>query len=578
MATQTPTFHLGITMAGAVSAGAYTAGFMDYLFEALHFWEEKKEANRKNEGTNLYDPRIPMHNVVIDVMGGASAGGMVSVISGLATYDTYQPVTKKSYTRTGNLLYDSWVLLDDEENGKTTFEKMLSNEDLTQHTESLLNSSPIDSIAEKVFDEFNKKENTYQPAFVAKDLRVLVTLCSLKGIPFEITFSQYKSQHLDAIPSHRMYEHMIIAHFKKDYEECDDNRFLPFSPQEGKNDLLKKCTKGTGAFPLGLKPQHFKDEFTKEYIEHNIKRNLGIEVEELEQCTIDIKQDQVFFDFTNVDGGTINNEPFGEVERILIQKHGKSDPVHPQFGTLMIDPFPNFYDFEKTPKKKKKVFQQHILQIIPALYTTFRQQVKVKRGDSFFIDTYKVMGFPAKRKKSGKLTDHPPLACGGLGGFGGFFDIEFRMHDYFLGRDNARNILRSFFSLEYDPENPHYLFKDLKPEALDVFGFEPRNEKGKQYFPIIPDINFIADKETGDTNPFKYTYKEFPKLNTDYLESLKPLIQKRVKAMTKNEVENLVNGFFLRNGLKLLSNRIAKNLTKKVVKSILEDFEDRKML
>lgn len=109
-----PTFHLGLTMAGAVSAGAYTAGFMDYLFEALYAWEQKKSENIANVGTEKYDPRIPMHNVMIEAMGGASAGGMVSVISALTTYDTYTPVKKISYSKTGNLLYDSWVLLDDD--------------------------------------------------------------------------------------------------------------------------------------------------------------------------------------------------------------------------------------------------------------------------------------------------------------------------------------------------------------------------------------------------------------------------------------------------------------------------------
>jgi hypothetical protein len=37
------TFHLGLTMAGAVSAGCYTAGVMDYLFEALDLWERAKK-------------------------------------------------------------------------------------------------------------------------------------------------------------------------------------------------------------------------------------------------------------------------------------------------------------------------------------------------------------------------------------------------------------------------------------------------------------------------------------------------------------------------------------------------------
>ena len=41
--SQSNTFHLGLTMAGAVSAGAYTAGFMDYILEALSEWEKAKQ-------------------------------------------------------------------------------------------------------------------------------------------------------------------------------------------------------------------------------------------------------------------------------------------------------------------------------------------------------------------------------------------------------------------------------------------------------------------------------------------------------------------------------------------------------
>ena len=32
------TFELGLVMAGAASAGAYTAGVIDFLFEALQAW------------------------------------------------------------------------------------------------------------------------------------------------------------------------------------------------------------------------------------------------------------------------------------------------------------------------------------------------------------------------------------------------------------------------------------------------------------------------------------------------------------------------------------------------------------
>ena len=41
-----PKFKICLTMAGAVSAGAFTAGVMDYLLETLELWEQAKIKNR----------------------------------------------------------------------------------------------------------------------------------------------------------------------------------------------------------------------------------------------------------------------------------------------------------------------------------------------------------------------------------------------------------------------------------------------------------------------------------------------------------------------------------------------------
>ena len=48
-------FKIGLCMAGAVSAGAYTAGVMDYLIEALDEWEKQKKEHPQFRpgGTNI---------------------------------------------------------------------------------------------------------------------------------------------------------------------------------------------------------------------------------------------------------------------------------------------------------------------------------------------------------------------------------------------------------------------------------------------------------------------------------------------------------------------------------------------
>ena len=61
---QDNTFEIGLVLAGTVSAGAYTAGVLDYFVEALDFWTRAKEQGRAE---------APMHNVVISTMQTGSA-------------------------------------------------------------------------------------------------------------------------------------------------------------------------------------------------------------------------------------------------------------------------------------------------------------------------------------------------------------------------------------------------------------------------------------------------------------------------------------------------------------------------
>lgn len=97
------TFTLGLTLSGAVSAGAYTAGVLDFLIQALDAWE-RAEA-----------PGKPDHRVVIEVIAGASAGaitgglGVVALSRGLSPTPFAAGVTAGNYPCAAGAAPQPWA-------------------------------------------------------------------------------------------------------------------------------------------------------------------------------------------------------------------------------------------------------------------------------------------------------------------------------------------------------------------------------------------------------------------------------------------------------------------------------------
>src|SRR5437899_289149 len=95
--------RLGIVMAGAVSAGAYQGGVIDYFFQIMDAWEKAKSENK---------PDIPSHDVHLDILCGASAGGMTAGMMVAALQQKHKPVTTdkrgdEAYKKQ-NVLYNAW--------------------------------------------------------------------------------------------------------------------------------------------------------------------------------------------------------------------------------------------------------------------------------------------------------------------------------------------------------------------------------------------------------------------------------------------------------------------------------------
>ncbi len=552
MPQKTPTFHLGLTMAGAVSAGCYTAGVIDYLFEILDLWERAK----KGEVEGIDEKLIPQHKVVIDAMGGTSAGGMVSLMAAVyALEGNIQPVKEipDNPLSSQNLLYDSWVhLADDLEGGQKSFEKIWNTDDLVgkdAKVQSLFNSTFIEGIAEKVLT-FQQGRNIIDqvnnlPSYISKDLEILLSHTLLRGIPLQVQFSTEIGKDRRDVPLHTSYEHWLLSHFKlnqgKEVHQKDGH--LWFNPYEKEHkERLKSSTISTGAFPVGLQFRDFdQKQFTNEYYESIAEKliydKFGPEGSEasIELKDLNLPLPDNFTSIT-VDGGAMNNEPYREVASIL-REHEPTDGFQ-NYGMIMIDPFPDVYDPEEDEYFDNK--PEDLIDVVPMIITTLWDQAKIKRREiveQFSRDHIHSQIYPKRNLKMQDKhpdTDNYPIASGSLAAFSGFLDINFRVHDFFLGRNNTRNFIRYFFSLPFDENNPaknHPIHRNWTKESIKKYKLrkkDPVTGENQIYLPIIPDLNIaLKDLSWSGQEWDIYTFPEKPKLNPKEIFNLEGKIRKR---------------------------------------------------
>lgn len=550
-----PVFHLGLTMAGAASAGCYTAGVMDYLFDMLDTWEKARNGQLPAGWSQDVYRYVSKHKVVIDAMGGTSAGGMTTVMSAIyALKGNVNPVRDPSdkAARKNNVLYDSWVLMGDEENQPKLLEKTFSTDDLkdTGKIQSILNSAFIDSICDDAFRPDGSTGNKLP--FIADDLELVLSHTMLRSIPLAIDFNTPigGKKRFSKNPEHCTFEHFTISHFKLGYDPNrpgEKDRYLPLDPFGPGAAAMKLATKATGAFPLGLRfREFFNDELTAPYLK-NITRQLAFnrlsDIPAAEVPDIDWEKDFPDpFRFVSVDGGALNNEPFGEVMAILKDRYGKKKPGEDyKYAMVMIDPFPD------VPPGNAYKQPDDLFSVVPAIIGTLWDQAKVKRAemlDAYSSEYYRGEIFPVRWKKQ-KQDEPYPIACGAAMAFAGFLDIDFRHHDFFLGRDNARNFFRAYFNLPYyrddaHPENNviHEIHRDWTPEMVDMF--KVKDKDGNIYLPIIPDLFFANEKLTNTyEGPFKKTVKEWPQFDSAKLFAANKQMKARFLKMLEMSFDKL---------------------------------------
>jgi hypothetical protein len=478
-------FEIGLTMAGAISAGAYTAGTIDFLIEAMDAWYAAKN---EPSGTP-----VPPHQVSIKVITGASAGAITAAIATAALRYPFKhcragTVTPDEQPPSGNPLYDIWVK-------KIDITKLLRTDDLKAPNApaSLLDSTCLTQLTEEAMN-FSMQGAASRP-YLADPLKLVFTVTGLRGVPYAISMRGNDAQNHE-MTAHADWLRFAVSglgmRFASTNAACPDEIALTYpnnwSIQSWRD--LGTAALASGAFPIGLAPRLINRKSSDYDYRYVMRPGDGAQPAELE-AIYPAWQQPVDSSYSTlcVDGGVMNNEPFDLARTELAGALGRNPRtgVEAKRAVLMIDPFPD-------PAQPGLAREGTLIEAAMGLLTAWKEQARFKPLDIALAQdsaVYSRFLLTPSRGEGRAISNGADLACGALGGFSGFLHRTYRHHDYLLGRRNCQRFLAQHFSL---PEgNP--LFKEWSDEMKQAYRIIMPD--GSIELPIIPLMDSLRSSGPG---------------------------------------------------------------------------------
>lgn len=514
------TFEIGLVGAGAVSAGAYTGGVIDFMVQALDCWYAAKDAGRE----------APPHDVKISVFSGASAGSITAALATGFLASDQPPVVNPRQGRSGqgkNTLFDSWV-------ERIDISNLLETKDLRDRKSpvmSLLDSTALMDIANTGLDVTPRAKRR---PYLGENFELLLTVTNLRGVPYAFEVTGQDAETYD------MSLHADYMHFRINDTGADSlpDRYTmawkDFGTSSATKEQLKLAALASGAFPVGLAPRTLRhvipgpgkpDWYSARTWPIPTPESAGphrcVTNEPIPARWRKIPENYPF-EFQCVDGGVMNNEPFELARKHLagVEGRNKRDGESADRAVLLIDPFPSEVTFEPDFKASPD-----LVKIALSLFDALKNQARFKPEELMLAadeDVYSRFMIAPSREGAAY-----PIACGALGGFGGFLHRSFREHDYFLGRRNAQKFLHDHFVL---PEtNP--LFAAWTEDMKAAHRSSMLSTTGQRQLPIIPLVG-DATVECGAT--------PWPGYTAENLARLEKQIEHRVDVV----VDRLVSQYF----------------------------------
>jgi hypothetical protein len=523
-----PPFELGVVLAGAVSAGAYTSGVMDFLLEALQAWED----------TWARGEQVPPHTVRLRVVAGASAGGMTAAITAAALGEQIPRAPRDpAEGLSGNRFYRAWVQQIDAR-------RLLGLDDLADPAApatSLLDSSVLDDICTQALGGMTG--HVIDRPFVADPLELILTVANLQGVPYKIRFTGAANR------GHAIVLHADHTRFLRSRTSPDRAGTWWLDPANGGHEgwrRLGEAALATGAFPLGLVPRYLKRPrgdydslrwripgqgaagepcYNEEHIPPDWPVSAG---------------DNGEYPFLAVDGGLIDNEPL-ELARRALAGEERCNPRTPERvhrSVLLVDPF-SAAAWEGTVPEPRSY---DLVEVFKLMFGTLVEQARFKPEELTLAQNENVysrfMLTPTRSLGDGQAPH--PIASGMLGGFGGFLSERFRNHDFHLGRRNCQRFLQRYFVLPLEAARQNPVFADTSEATFQRYSF---TKNGKDYYPILPLCGSAASEI------WRTPWASLAMLDRE-VQEIETLLTRRLQAVLARICERRVESRLLATGLK----------------------------
>ena len=475
------TFELGLVLAGAISAGNYSAGVIDFLIEALDAWEDAK-VNAK--GT------VPTHAIKIRVIAGASAGAMNGAIASSALMYRFDHGAPAAGQR--NPFYEAWVRNIDASH-------LLGLKDLSKPNPkivSLLDSTQLTDVTRSALD-FTGPPITRH--YLNDGVRFIFTQSGLRGIPYYLDLDPKKSNHGLRMTQHRTYRSFAVSYAgKAGIHRPDDLPLSQLPAGTSKFDdkhwrELGIAALASGAFPLFLESRQERRKPAD--LEWRYAQGLNgnyVKLLPAWKGAFSGKVPAYYAEYV-VDGGAMNNEPLELARQELTGLKGHFDPrgSFAQQCLLVIDPFPDEHATEFPPDDPNS--RGDLISIASGLLSAYKYQARFNPSDlarGLDPEDYSRFLIAPSRKPDVVPPDwkKPPasIASEALDGFGGFIDESYRHHDYLLGRRNCQQFLLKHFGAWKD--NPAFKKTEFNINARFSSALQDSRE-----FALIPLVGRLAE-------------------------------------------------------------------------------------